>query len=107
MKRYGCHSRKASVRVHFAVILSGEQRSRRTPSQVVPRDPSTSLGMTETVTAPRWLFRLTPDNIFAIPAIDKSVHLTAFAPTKQNPAFNAFAEKDIGHLRIKLFALSF
>src|SRR5205807_8790695 len=48
MKRYGRHSRKASVRVHFAVILSGAQRSRRTPSQVVPRDPSTSLGMTET-----------------------------------------------------------
>src|SRR5205807_4827642 len=48
MKRYGRHSRKASVRVHFAVILSGAQRSRRTPSQVVPRDPSTALGMTET-----------------------------------------------------------
>src|SRR5438874_2489409 len=48
MKRYGCHSRKVSVRVHFAVILSGAQRSRRTPSQVVPRAPSTSLGMTET-----------------------------------------------------------
>src|SRR5205085_7961359 len=47
MKRYRCHSRKASVRVHFAVILSGAQRSRRTPSQVVPRDPSTALGMTE------------------------------------------------------------
>src|SRR5205085_3239926 len=32
---------------YFAVILSRAQRSRRTPSQVVPRDPSTSLGMTE------------------------------------------------------------
>src|SRR5438477_6513111 len=32
---------------NFAVILSGAQRSRRTSSQVLPRDPSTSLGMTE------------------------------------------------------------
>src|SRR6266446_8898161 len=48
MKRYRCHSRKASVVAHSADILSGAQRSRRTPSQVIPRAPSTSLGMTET-----------------------------------------------------------
>src|SRR5205807_282251 len=42
------------VPVLFAVILSGAQRSRRTPSYIVPRGPSTSLGMTETVPAPRY-----------------------------------------------------
>ena len=42
------------------------------------------------------LFRLAPDYVFVVPAVDERVDLAVSVVTKENPAFDAFAEKEIG-----------
>ena len=51
----------------------------------------------------RFLFHLSPDDIFVIPPIDQRVDLSAVIGAKKNSTFNAFAKENFGSFRQQRF----
>ena len=51
------------------------------------------------------LFRFAPDNIFVIPAVDEAIHFSVGVGMEENPAFDAFAEEEIGSFWEQLLLL--
>ena len=56
---------------------------------------------------PENLFRLVPDYVFVVPAVDECVDLTVGVVTEEDPAFDAFTEKEIGGFGEQLFLFAF
>ena len=56
---------------------------------------------------PEDLFRLAPDYVLVVPAVDECVDLALGVVTEEDPAFDAFAEKEIGCFGEQLFLFAF
>jgi hypothetical protein len=53
------------------------------------------------------LFRLAPDYVFVVPAVDEPVDVAVGVVTEEDPAFDAFAEKEFGSFGEQLFLFAF
>jgi hypothetical protein len=53
------------------------------------------------------LFRLAPADVLIVAAIDECVDFAVDVVTEKNPAFDAFAEKEIGSFGEQLFLFAF
>src|SRR6266487_2745691 len=49
------------------------------------------------------LFCFAPDNVFVISAVDEGIDFVVGVVTEEDPAFDAFAEKEIASFREQLF----
>ena len=56
---------------------------------------------------PEELFRLAPDYVFVVPAVDECVDLALGVVTEEDSAFDAFAEKEIGCFGEQLLLFAF
>ena len=54
---------------------------------------------------PEKLFRLAPDYVFVVSPVDEGVDLAVGVVTEEDPAFDTFAEKEIGSFGEQLFLL--
>ena len=54
---------------------------------------------------PQKLFRLAPDYVFVVSPVDEGVDLAVGVVTEEDPAFDTFAEKEIGSFGEQFFLL--
>jgi len=56
-----------------------------------------------------WLFYFAPDDVFVVAPVGQAIHFSVRVVVEEDPAFDAFAEEEIGRFgeQLLLFAFAF